>query len=362
MTRRSNYSRLLVFLAVIGFLVVGLLHWLKRHSQKAGSSPDPRSEQVSTVRSSPPTGPTNGHWPSPAAIQQGVLPASPVAREGAAISRAEKLKGAVETMNVPIVFWGKVVDQDDAPLEGVTVRARVRSWHVVTTPDGDAIFATKVLASGSDGRFKIDGGLGEVLTIEALKKDGYDPEPKALRSFGYTTSDPMKPDPNNPVVLKMWKADRKAQLFTGNKRFPLVPDGRVYTVDLLLGTLTESTAAEGDLRVSIRRASNAAWGQRYDWSLEIQPVSGGLLEEADSQSAMFQAPEDGYTDKYRLEASAADPSWSYGTGTKRFYLKTRAGQNYARIEVEAYAYYLQDKQSRLNIAYAVNPAGERTLR
>jgi hypothetical protein len=278
------------------------------------------------------------------------------------LARAEKRQGAVEAMNVPVVFFGKVVDQDNAPLAGVKVRASVRSWHVIATPDGDATFATYEAVSDSDGSFQIDGGRGNALAIEALEKDGYEPEPKAMQGFGYTTSDPLRPDPNNPIVFRLWKAETKAQLVTGSKRFSLVPDGRTYTIDLLTGTITESAAAQGDLRVSIQRPETALWGQRYDWTMDVQAINGGLMEEADGSTAMFRAPEDGYTNHWRLDANAADESWSYGTGQKRFYLKSRGGRNYGRLEVEGYAYYLQNKQGRLNLTWAVNPAGDRLLR
>jgi hypothetical protein len=268
----------------------------------------------------------------------------------------------VETLNVPLVFWGKVVDQDNVPLVGAKVRVSIRTWHAVASSMGDAVFGAKETLSGSDGQFAFDGGLGDVLTIEALEKEGYEPEPKSLRGFGYTTSDKFTPDPNNPVVLRMWRADRKAQLVTGSKRCSLVPDGRVYTLDLLRGALAESPTAEGDLRVTVKRADDAAWGKRYDWSLQILPVNGGLLEEVDRQTAMFQAPQDGYTNAYTFGSSATAPEWSYATGKKRFYLKTRNGLSFARVEIEAYAFYLQDRQARLNITYAVNPHGERLLR
>jgi hypothetical protein len=238
----------------------------------------------------------------------------------------------------------------------------VRSWKSLVTPDGDAVFSTFEAVSGSDGSFHIQGGNGDVLRIDGLEKDGFEPEPKSLKGFGYTASDPLRPDPKNPVVLRMWKSDRRVQLISDSKRYSLLPDGRTYTIDLRTGTIKESTTAEGDLRVSIWRHANAAWGQNYDWILDLQPVDGGLAEETDDLAAMFLAPETGYAKSYRVEAKAADHQWSYGTGKKRFYLKSRGGQNFARIEIEAYAYYLQNKQGRFNVTYTVNPAGERLLR
>ena len=360
MKEQKKSSRVVVVAASVLLLVVTLFFALRSHRQQAEPS----------VESNAVTAPTAEETAAPVAnalVQPPSTVPSPSATPAhasapAPLSRAEKLSGAVEAMNVPVVFFGRVVDQDKAPLAGVKVRASVRSWHVIATPDGDATFARYEAISGSDGSFQINGGRGNALTIEALEKDGYEPESKALLGFGYTTSDPLRPDPNNPVVFRMWKADTKAQLITGNKRFSLVPDGRTYMIDLLTGAISESATAEGDLRVSIRRPEKAAWGQRYDWTLDVQVINGGLVEETDGSSGMFRAPEEGYAREWRLDAKAADESWSYGTGQKRFYVKSRGGRNYGRLEVEAYAYYLQNKQGRFNLTWAMNPAGDRLLR
>jgi hypothetical protein len=218
------------------------------------------------------------------------------------------------------------------------------------------------LRTDAAGRFELSNANGDVLKIEAVEKSGYEPEPKALRGFGFNNAQRHTPDQNNPIVVRMWKSDLKTHLVSGDKRCSLIPDGRVYTLDLLRGALSEGTGVEGDLRVAIRRTENAAWGQHFAWSLELHPVQGGLLEEHDSTSAMFRAPGTGYSNVFRMEVLASAPTWSDYTGKKRFFLNTRGGQHFARIEIDAYAFYLQDKQARLNISYTLNPSGERLLR
>src|SRR5437773_10882138 len=60
-------------------------------------------------------------------------------------------------------------------------------------------------------------------------------------------------------------------------------------------------------------------------------------------ASMFLAPADGYFNDWHLAYLASDIDWSYAFSTKRFYLKSRDGQIYGRLTVEAYAYYLKDK-------------------
>jgi hypothetical protein len=359
MIRPEKSPRITIVASAILLFTAVLFFTLKNHRQHILVAPESNAVTMSALKEI--SGPGMAESARPLVnvpASNAVTPLAPSA------TRAEKMKIAVEAMNVPVVFYGKVVDQDNAPLAGVKVRVSVRNWHINATSNVDATFPEYEAVSGNDGCFQLDGGRGDSLNIELLDKATYEPEPKTRHTFGYTTStsDPLRPDPNNPVVFRMWKADMKAQLVTGSKRFSLVPDGRTYTIDLLAGAINESATAEGDLHISIKRPESAAWGQRYDWTLEVQVINGGVVEEMDGTSSMFRAPTDGYADKWRLDVKASDESWSYGTGQKRFYIKSRSGQNYGRLELEVYAYYLQDKQGRLNLTWTLNPAGEFILR
>lgn len=348
----------LISLAVFALLLGGFL-WNRDQRPKPANGIETTDQGQGEIPSHP-DDPTTQASPQNAALGQR---ASPKTNPPTPIEkRLQQLADAPNYMNVPISFYGRVIDQDQNPLPGVRVVVSLRQWTYISGPGLNTRHPKTELITDVAGRFEFSNGGGDSLSIEALEKEGYEPEPKALRSFGYTTSDPLRPDPNNPIVFHMWKAETKAQLVTGSKRFSLVPDGRTYTIDLLAGAITESVDAEGDLRVSLRRPETAAWGQRYDWTLDVQAINGGLVEETNGISAMFRAPEDGYASKWRLDAKAADEPWSYGTGQKRFYVKSRGGRNYGRLELEAYAYYLQNKQGRFNLIWAVNPAGDRLLR
>ena len=288
---KEPIGRVLILAAIVLGLALAILLWPRNHRQQSEHSSPEITEQAQKPDAT--QLPSSGDEPlqSPVAVQQSNATTPPAAPTGGVtVSRAEKLRGAVETLNVPVAFWGKVVDQDNAPLAGARVRASIRSWHVVASPMGDATFDAKEVISGSDGQFMIDGGQGDSLTIEALEKEGYEPEPKTLRGFGYTTSDKFTPDPSSPVVLRMWKADRKAHLVSGSKRCSMVPDGRVYTLDLMRGTLTESPTGEGDLRVAIKREADAAWGKHYDWSLKSDQSAAGWWRKLTPNPPCFKPP------------------------------------------------------------------------
>lgn len=255
-----------------------------------------------------------------------------------------------------------VLDQNDTPLDGVKVKAGIRRWqfNMLSSPKG--IFTIREAISGADGRFEIKGEEGDVLTIEAMEKSEYEPEPTALRSFGYNISQNITPDPDSPVLLRMWKSGAKEALISGDKAFHLVPDGRIYTIDLLKGTITESDKADGDLRIRIKRPLEITFGQRYDWSCAVEAINGGLLEETDIYSSMYMAPPDGYSTGFEASRKANEEPWGDRLGSKRFYVRSRGGQSYGRMEINLYAYYNNKIPGRVRIKYAVNPSGSRILR
>ena len=82
----------------------------------------------------------------------------------------------------------------------------------------------------------------------------------------------------------------------------------------------------------------------------------------DETVAMFQAPVTGYTNEIRVDRPATEPNWSDVTRARRFYLRSRNGQRYARIEIRLFSLYMSDGQARLNLTYAVNAEGGRLLR
>jgi len=158
----------------------------------------------------------------------------------------------------------------------------------------------------------------------------------------------------------MWKVGAKQELIVGDKFLPIIPDGRVYTIDLLTGNVSEGEG-KGDLRISIERSPTAAWGKKYEWAFELAAVNGGLKEETDASASMFLAPPGDYVERQRMELSPTDEGWTYGLN-KRFYLKSRNGQISGRMDVDIQAFYLKDKQGRFGIKYTVNPSGSLLLR
>jgi len=284
---------------------------------------------------------------------------TPESSQTNSVAAEERLRSFVENKNVPINFWGAVVDQDGNPLEGVKISGKIRTWYLTKTLNFDSRFPEVSALSGSGGKFQIRDASGDMITMKSMEKEGYEPEPAALRGFGYNTSERFSSDPNNPIVFKMWKTNIHEQLIVGDERFHVIPDGRAYVIDLAKGTIAES--AGGDLKIWVKRPDSVVFGQRYGWSCEVDVINGGLFQEMDARSPMFLAPADGYTPSFHFEQKVGS-GWSDTIGPLRFYFMLQNGQEYGRISIELYAYYNDRVPGLIDLKYAINPSGSHVLR
>jgi hypothetical protein len=266
----------------------------------------------------------------------------------------------VEAKNVPIEFWGKAVDHNDAPLSGVKIESQIRHWDFTQGVGTSSRTVSDQMTTGGDGLFHIGGASGDDLTIKAMEKDGYELEPNVKLGFGYSTAEQFASRPEAPVIFKMWRKDIKESLITGEKSFQIEPDGRAYAIDLLKGAITEP--GQGDLKVWVKRPAQITLGQRFDWSCGVEAINGGLLSESNASSSMYSAPAEGYGPSFQWEHQASENGWSDSTGTQRFYLALRNGRVYGRIALEQFAYYNSQVPGRVRIQYAVDPSGSRILR
>lgn len=270
----------------------------------------------------------------------------------------EQARVMLENRNMPINFWGKVIDQDGTPLAGVNIKSQIRHWDFPAELDPDGNLIKRESTTSVDGLFNISGDRGDDLGLK-LEKDGYALEPKMKTGFGYGTAERFTASQEKPMIFRMWSTNIHEQLITGEKMFQIMPDGRTYAVDLTKGTISES--GDGDLKIWIKRPNPIVFGQRYNWSCEMDVVNGELLQETDSYSSMFLAPSEEYVSSFQFEQKVGS-GWGDSTGSKRFYLMLKNGQEYGRMTVKLYAYYNDHIPGLIDIKYAINPSDSRILK
>jgi len=269
----------------------------------------------------------------------------------------EMLRKQMESQNVPVEFYGEVIDQDGRSLSDATVRVKVRHWNVVTPvafgAEGQMIPFEK--QTGADGRFEITGPTGDAFDLESVEKDGYELDPSTKRGYGSLAG-----SFTDPIIFKMWSTNIHEQLITGKKSFPIIPDGRPYIIDLTKGTIAES--GDGNLKVWVKRPAQVGFAQKFDWSCEVAPINGGILQEPDTSSSMYLAPTNGYKASFQYQQKVGS-GWGDSTGTQRFYVMLdNNGHVFGQVSLELFAYYNDQTPGLIRIQYAVNPSGSRILR
>ena len=263
----------------------------------------------------------------------------------------ERIQRALESKNIPIQFYGMVIDQNSNALSGVKVNVSIRHWELSENAESTVIRIER--KTDAKGRFEINGATGDGFDIASIQKDGYELEP-GQRSYGAVGG-----SFDSPVIFKMWNTNIHERLISAEKKFDIVPDGRPYIIDFTAGTIAESGV--GDLKAWIKRSNNLI-GRNYDWSFWVQAVDGGLVEELNQYDAMFLAPETDYTNIFSGNFPATNQDWGDSMFRKRFFIKARNGQIYGRMEIEVFSSYGNTGQGRLMVNYTVNPSGSHILR
>lgn len=346
--------RLSLFVILLVIVGVGLMLWRRTQREATPPSTTAVAEQKRAESVTQSSG---------AAQPEAVTPPS-----AEKLSPQEQRRQAINTWEQArekeVEFWGRVIDQNDEPVPGVSVTATITTHQIPSAdvkPQPTPIYS---VSSDSSGLFHFKGRAGRGFTIETMKKTGY-VLPPALQNrtnnlfwYNYDQLDPkgFKADGDSPVLFRMWKIGLPDKLIAGEGFYGIVPDGRIYSIDLLSKAKLEGTSG-GDLRVRIRRPESINLGDRgYDWSFEIEGQGGGLILTQDE--FMYSAPANGYQSAYGLKFTANDEHWTDQV-ERRFFLQSRDGKVYARLVVEVFANY-RDK-AVFSVKYFANPNGSRNL-
>lgn len=347
------------FLIYISLFVLSALAIVWLFHRNVTPKPIGTQAVVETQESAPETNaiPQIGTTPNTETVPQKLIP--PVSKEGITIasnkavaSRDTQLQQVVVAKNVPVNFYGEVIDQDNKPIPGTRVIMNVRhseyevsSGIVSTYPKADVL-------TDIDGRFEWKGGSGDVIEVQSVTKEAYELEPNIKRNYAASSG-----SLESPIVFKMWNTNIHEQLVTGDKNFQIIPDGRPYLIDLTKDTIADS--GSGDLKVWV--LEKTLTDGSYEWSCEVGTINGGLLEETDSYSSMFSAPLGDYVPSFQLRQQfKGDPRGE--SGERRFYLTLKNGTEFGRMAIEIYAPYNDHVPGLIRLQYAINPSGSRVLR
>lgn len=236
-----------------------------------------------------------------------------------------QLKNDLVSLNtIPIVFYGKVIDQNGTSLSGIKMEAKV-----IIDRGGGRQCITNYVYSGPDGKFQVVDIVGEKL-ITHCRNDAYRPM-YTTNTFVYSKLFPDRkrhfPDPEKPVEFMLWKRKGEmAPLTKINFRLKELPTNQSIFINLLTGNREETT---GDLVV------NFTPFQKNDgfWYATIQTPSGGIIPvDFGTWKRTYEAPEMGWTNQFRIEPKKIPLGYSF-LSVNNVFMSLRDKQMFAKLRL-----------------------------
>ncbi len=334
-----------IFIFIIFLIVITVaVWWLRLHRPEGTATHAAATEQFSAG-----TNPQPGFEPGPA-HQQTTTP-------GAATQIPENVRSYVQNKQAdpeydwkrPIDFYGRVLDESNAPVSGTTVEFK---WNDLSANGTSSAQAT----TDANGDFSLRNKTGKRLYVQ-VRKEGYYSSRRSGVAFEYANpSDGLfTPDPANPVVFQLRHKGPGATLLTSQNGvkdhlgITLPIDGTPVKVNLL----EKRPGNDGQLTLSQKKPTYQTWKQTSQWSFRMEISEGGFIEQNDEFP--FQAPEDGYQPvvEYFFQRNQSD--WQTDL-KKDYYIRFGDPPRYGHLHLET-----SITMNGARLTYAINPAGSRNL-
>ncbi len=243
--------------------------------------------------------------------------------------------------NVPIDFWGKVVDEKGNPVEGATA-----TFIISSIPD-NTHETTVTVPSNAVGLFSLTGTKGIGIAV-SVAKDGYAPMSGSI-GLNYWLKGKLEqpfPTQERPRLFALKKKGAPVDLIYNQMVVPLTKEGAPLDIDLADGKLVAEILADVKIENWVTGHPGDA-AHPLSWKCRVTAIAGGLQPRSDPLA--FEAPSSGYTpqDEFTLPAADAPPG---GDLVKQYFLAI-GGNRRARISL----WLISGKKNSLHIEYYLNP-------
>lgn len=300
--------RITLVLLVVGTAIFGL--WSKRSS----------SVERSDINT----------YPTVDTGKETLVTASPLnsrAETEFASERSKKLRLFLESENVLIVFWGKVVDEMGTGIPGASIKYHVQRSGVLNAAGSvEEDVHHGVVTSGVDGSFEINQIKGMSLAIEGITKPGHTLLGNQKLGFSYTVTSALhKPDHRSPQVYVMGLNETRPDVRSWQQKVKLRWNDGEMRIDSVTGQLSPSG------NIVLIPSRNGSTG-RFDWNLKVT-LQDGELSEAIADTALI-APENGYIRAWQCGFLANDKDFQSSIDTNVYY---RLNGKYGRLKFLIYS-------------------------
>ena len=259
--------------------------------------------------------------------------------------REAAMDRSLDEWRTPIEFYGKVVDENNSPVQGVQIDFACNDLST----EGTSYYHT---ASDSGGMFSITGIRGKLLSAK-LSKTGYYVSKRDNDSFTYAGENVnFKPDATNPILFHLRKHGQGEPLTTASSRLKVPLSGVPVNWSVLNGK--QEISSERIVLICQSQAQLKQAGSReYDWSLKVTMPDGGLIET--NEEFPFLAPESGYQPEILISMGAEKKELWQSMIQRSFFFRLRDGR-YGRFNLSFIS-----NNGVLRIDSCLNPSGSRNL-
>ncbi len=261
--------------------------------------------------------------------------------------RQQVVKKVMTVLSTPIVFYGKVIDQNGKPVS----KARIGYGVLDKFNEPGSNYHNY---TNEKGYFEMSGIRGAVVTVTASKEGYYYIEDKSSQSFAYgigpDSSTKPPPTKDNPAVFVLQKKGETEPLIRWEKNVLISRTGSPVEISLSTGQKVE----RGDIRIEAwTKDQEVKRGEHHDWKCRISVPGGGLIERTDKFA--FEAPSDGYKPFDEIVMSRTEERWQ--PQAKKEYFVKLPSHYYARLTF----YMIAQGDHFFEIDSYLNPSGSRNL-
>ena len=238
---------------------------------------------------------------------------------------------------------GKVLDQNDAPVEGAEIALQVRDWQKV---------ATQRSHTDARGLFSVSSR-GNSWIITDISKKGYEFDPASPELLANET-DTFKANKKEPIIFRVRKKEPPTLVLLGEYGISFENGVQWYEVDLIKAKAKQkgylARWESKDLHIDVKAtAAPSESGDEFTVTLEELDPGSGIIA---LDHKLYAAPETGYQQTYQVTV----PTGS--TITKYLYVKARSGQVYTRLDTEFNA---TARGLKMRVKSWTNPNGQRNV-
>ncbi len=317
--RRRFFLSLLLLGCFIGGVYLSV--YFRSKSEENGANPEVINAQSSRKFSTASTAPTGLHDP----------------RRIAALTKSmQKARDIGLSLNAPMEFYGRVVDQFGKPVPGVSAKLRYVYYNAVVLATYEPHNAEEKRVTDGNGEFSFSGKEGVTLTVTLEPQTGlrfgdngyWSHNFQSAKKSGVTMQPTTK---EHPFIFPAYRLGQPAKVKDGFIEAYLIPDKRAYQIHLAKGKITEDGV--GDLSVSVWQAG--VYGKSgTSWGISIKGGSD-LQFQSTEDSILYWAPSEGYQASWGFSWVDGEKGYSRGRNFK-FWFKEAGSYGWLRIECTAH--------------------------